>query len=87
MSVQTFNHLPDTITSAFSQDHINSILKERWYALTDDEQDTWRKWEVWDAKRYEHEVKIYSKKEQPVNAAPAPAMSIPKKSIPKKRKL
>jgi hypothetical protein len=63
--------------------------------LSDEERDTWREWEVWDAKRYEYQMKIYSKKGEAPSAAPsrapapaaAPAMSIPKKAIPKKRRI
>jgi hypothetical protein len=69
------------------QDHINSILKDRWYDLTDKERDTWRDWEVWDAKRYEYQMKIYAKKDEPSSSVSTPALSIPKKSIPKKRKV
>lgn len=92
MSIELLKH--DYITLVFlyvRKDHINSILKERWYALTDDEQDTWREWEVWDAKRYEYQMKIYYKEAESPSAATyasaVPAMSIPKKSIPKKRRL
>lgn len=72
---------------SFDQDHINSILKDKWYDLTDEERDTWREWEVWDAKRYEYQMKIYSKKDETTTSSSGPALSIPKKSIPKKRRL
>ncbi len=41
------------------QSHVNGILKNRWDALTEDEKQVWKEWEVWDAKRYEHQLGIY----------------------------
>ena len=50
-------------TSSWKQshtlDHINSILKDCWYDLSVNEKDTWKQWDVWDAKGYEHQLKIY----------------------------
>ena len=75
------------------QDRINGILKERWYALTDEEKQVWKGWESWDAKRYEHQLGVYEKKQshKPAKKAkkePPPVkdetVSVPKKSIPKK---
>jgi hypothetical protein len=40
---------------------VKSILLKRWKALNDDEKSVWWKWEVWDAKRYEHQLKVYEK--------------------------
>ena len=80
------------------QDHVNGILKDRWYALTEDEKHVWKEWEVWDAKRHEHQSDIYEDKQNPKTAKKAKndapmkdgLSSIPKKggafSIPKKRK-
>eukprot|EP00580_Thalassiosira_gravida_P020027 CAMPEP_0201664602 /NCGR_PEP_ID=MMETSP0494-20130426/6012_1 /ASSEMBLY_ACC=CAM_ASM_000839 /TAXON_ID=420259 /ORGANISM="Thalassiosira gravida, Strain GMp14c1" /LENGTH=911 /DNA_ID=CAMNT_0048143393 /DNA_START=1 /DNA_END=2736 /DNA_ORIENTATION=- len=82
-----------------NKDHVNGILKDRWYALTEDEKHEWKVWEVWDAKRYEHQMDIYENKDNRKTTKKskndAPNMidglsSIPKKgsafSIPKKKK-
>jgi len=79
------------------QDHVNVILKDKWYALTEDEKHEWKEWEDWDAKRYEHQLEIYNQKKSGKKLKKATSdssnLSIPKKSksdgafsIPKKRK-
>jgi hypothetical protein len=35
------------------------MLKDRWDTLTEDGKQIWKEWEVWDAKRYEHQLGIY----------------------------
>ncbi len=82
------------VFSPRAQDRVNSILKERWYDLTDDGKHTWKEWEAWDAKRYEHQLNVYEKKQGCANKkvksnddAPPKmndGISVPKKSIPKK---
>jgi len=74
------------------KDHVNSILKDRWYALSEDEKHVWKEWEVWDAKRYEHQCSIYENRQSRAKKAksnspprePPKDGVIPKKSIPKK---
>ncbi len=39
-------------------------MKERWYALTDDEKHVWEEWEHWDAKRYEYQCDIYENRQR-----------------------
>lgn len=46
------------------QDHVNSILLKRWKALNHTEKEVWEKWEVWDAKRYACQMKIYQEKKR-----------------------
>lgn len=73
-----------------TQDHVNGILKDRWYALTEDEKHVWKEWEVWDAKRYEHQWELYeneskksSKKAKSEGRSSTPpmkdGMAVPKK--------
>jgi len=79
-----------------NRDHVNGILKDRWYALREDEKHVWKEWELWDAKRYDHQREIHENRqnEKITKRAKADAStkesSIPKKddafSIPKKRK-
>ncbi len=84
-------------SSRKNKDRVNGILKDRWYALTSDEKQVWKGWEVWDAKRYEYQSGIYEKRKQKksksskssssrseVGVVEASGPSIPKKSIPKK---
>jgi len=76
-------------SSRKNKDRVNGMLKDRWYALTDDEKQVWKGWEVWDAKRYEYQSGIYEgRKEKKSKSSNSPSKadgpSIPKKSIPKK---
>lgn len=75
-------------SSRKNKDRVNSMLKDRWYALTDDEKQVWKGWEVWDAKRYEYQSGIYEKRNQKKSKSGSPSKadgpSIPKKAIPKK---
>ena len=41
---------------------VNKILKEKWIAFSEEERQVWKKWQEWDAKRYERDIKIYEKK-------------------------
>ena len=41
---------------------MNKILKEKWLAFSDEEKQMWKKWQEWDAKRYERDIKIYERK-------------------------
>ena len=78
----------------FAQDRVNSILKERWYALTDDDKHKWKGWESWDAKRYAFQMEVYEKKQGRANKKvksndDAPpnmkdGISVPKKSAVEK---
>jgi len=79
-----------------NRDHVNGILKDRWYALTEEEKHVWKEWELWDAKRYEHQWEIYQNRQNKETVkkakteASAEDPSFLKKesafSIPKKRK-
>jgi hypothetical protein len=76
-------------SSRKNKDRVNGMLKDRWYALTDDEKQVWKGWEVWDAKRYEYQSGIYEgRKQKKTKSSNSPSKadgpSIPKKSIPKK---
>ena len=80
------------------QDHINSLLKDRWYALPYDEKHVWEEWEIWDAKRFQHQCEVYENRRMGTKKAPVikDGFSLPKKSlneekggvlhVPKKRK-
>ena len=78
-------------SSRKDKDHVNSILKDKWYALTDDEKQVWKEWEVWDAKRYEYQSGIYANRNKKKVKSSSPKKtdgpSIPKKSIPKKSRV
>lgn len=41
------------------QEKVNSILREKWYALSKEDKKTWKAWEQWDAKRYAHQLVIF----------------------------
>ncbi len=77
-------------SSRKNKDRVNGILKDRWYALTSDEKQVWKGWEVWDAKRYEYQCGIYERRNQKKSKSSSSSRndggssSIPKKSIPKK---
>ena len=55
-----------------NKDRVNSILKDRWYALNDEEKQVWKGWEVWDAKRYEYQAGIYEKRGQKKSKSSSP---------------
>ena len=38
---------------------MNSILKEKWFALSRDDKSVWKKWEAWDAERYKRDLKLF----------------------------
>lgn len=44
-----------------NKDKVNSILRERFTDLTDEELHFWRGWASWDKARYEHDRSIYAK--------------------------
>ncbi len=77
-------------SSRKNKDRVNGILKDKWYALTSDEKQVWKGWEVWDAKRYEYQSSIYERRNQKKSKSSSSAggggSSIPKKSIPKKQR-
>ena len=59
-----------------NKDHVNGILKERWEALSDDEQYKWTEWEAWDEKRYEYQLAVYEKRH---SSKKKRAASVPRK--------
>lgn len=40
---------------------VNHILKERWFKLSSEEQEIWRKWQEWDIIRFKRDVRIYER--------------------------
>jgi hypothetical protein len=42
------------------QKKINSILKKKWLALSDEDKAVWKSWESWDTKRFARDEKIYA---------------------------
>jgi len=44
-----------------TQNTVNSILKDAWIALSEEDKSVWKKWEVWDALRYERDLQIFQK--------------------------
>jgi len=74
------------------QQKVNSILKDRWYSMPDDEKETWKKWELWDALRFEREKAIFKRENSPgTNTSHAENTGLmdssqSKLSVPKKRK-
>mmetsp|Transcript_24578 Transcript_24578/g.50608 ORF Transcript_24578/g.50608 Transcript_24578/m.50608 type:complete len:1255 (-) Transcript_24578:97-3861(-) len=46
------------------KDHVNRILKERWYDLSVDEKHKWKQWEEWDVKRYEYQMELFEQRGQ-----------------------
>lgn len=49
-------------SSRKNKGHVSSILKDNWCALTGDEKHVWKEWEVWDAKRCDHQSALYEKR-------------------------
>lgn len=41
---------------------MNGVLKQRWYNLPAEEKAVWKKWEVWDKLRFEHDCLVYESK-------------------------
>jgi SWI/SNF-related matrix-associated actin-dependent regulator of chromatin subfamily A member 5 len=44
-----------------NKEKVNSILREKWYALTKEDKQIWKQWEQWDAKRHAYHLSIYNK--------------------------
>jgi len=42
---------------------VNSLLKEKWFSLTDQDKKVWKKWEKWDLKRFARDTSIFDKAE------------------------
>ena len=40
---------------------MNTILKDMWTKLDEDEKSIWRKWEEWDAQRFERDLLVFKK--------------------------
>jgi isopenicillin N synthase-like dioxygenase len=69
---------------------VNTILKERWFSLSDEDKKTWKRWEQWDAKRYAHHMLIFTNAKdhndfEESNKSEADASEII--HVPKKRKI
>lgn len=43
---------------------VNGILKERWFSLSNEEKDVWKKWQVWDEKRYRYQMRVFEDAER-----------------------
>jgi len=41
---------------------VNGMLRERWDNLSKDDVEIWKKWEVWDSKRYKRDVGVFQKR-------------------------
>jgi len=41
---------------------VNGMLRERWDNLSKDDKEIWKKWEVWDSKRYKRDVVVFQKR-------------------------
>lgn len=44
-----------------NKDIVNSLLKERYLALSDEEKRVWRDWASWEKKRYQRDVSIFER--------------------------
>lgn len=73
---------------------MNKILKERWFALSDEDKKIWKGWEQWDAKRYAHDVFVFSNvkarsdsEENPEESNGDEADALQSVHVPKKRKI
>lgn len=60
------------------QNKVNGILKERWFGLDADEKAVWKKWQEWDERRYNYQVRLYERKHKKTKQK--------SKGSPKKRK-
>lgn len=50
------------ISLPFLQNKVNGMLRERWDNLSKDDKEIWKKWEVWDSKRYKRDVVVFQKR-------------------------
>ena len=83
------------LTGDCTQEKVNSILREKWYALTKEDKQTWKEWEQWDAKRYAYHLAIYDKARAARSGTSEDDATSPKPSntsaddlhVPKKRKV
>lgn len=64
--------------SFWSQNKVNGILKERWFGLDAEEKAVWKKWQEWDERRYNYQVRLYERKHKKTKQK--------SKGSPKKRK-
>jgi len=46
------------------QNKVNGILKERWFALSAEEKTVWKKWQQWDERRYQHQLRLFERKKK-----------------------
>ena len=61
---------------------VNSILKEKWHDLSDEEKATWKGWEEWDLSRFKRDTVIFNKAQSKKKKEATNNES----EIPKKRK-
>jgi hypothetical protein len=73
---------------------VNKILKEGWFALSDEDKKIWKGWEQWDAKRYAHDAFIFANgkarsdsKEYTEESNGVEADALQAVHVPKKRKI
>jgi hypothetical protein len=43
----------------FLKSRVNRILKDQWFALSEEDMLIWKTWENWDAKRYAHDLSVF----------------------------
>jgi hypothetical protein len=69
---------------------VNTILKERWFSLSEEDKKTWKGWEQWDAKRYAHHMFIFTnaKDHSDPEESNKSEVDVPEiMHVPKKRKI
>jgi len=64
--------------SIILQNKVNGILKERYFGLDANEKAKWKKWQVWDERRYNFQVRLFERKHK--------KKPLKGKGSPKKRK-
>jgi hypothetical protein len=52
---------------------VNSILKQRWSGLSDEEKDDWKKWQIWDSLRFKRDSIIFNEKRAATSKSPSTA--------------
>lgn len=72
------------------RDKVNKLLKQKWFNMSEEDRDTWKKWQVWDNLRFQRDLAIHDrvKKGSPATHGREnfPSGNDERNSIPKKRK-
>jgi len=73
------------------RDQVNKILKQKWFNLSDEEIEVWKKWQEWDRLRFKRDGAIYNKVKREKHASTVSHQMTKDptdiKAVPKKRSI